>query len=179
LTDVEDMKISVRSNHNRAKEVKARAEEELARAQLIRLGADRDLVQGMKTIEDLSKKLSTSDQRFTTLWKSFKTIAKLLRTSEEDGRPWGEFIPLIPGRLQSFVKDGVRACVKNVLAHIRVLAPSVPLEKLREDTDDDNYLESIENAESEVEDLTNFIAEKLDIHLPLLMTKLTVRFYSI
>jgi hypothetical protein len=56
--------------------------------------------------------------------------------------------------------------VKNVLAHIRVLAPSVPLEKLREDTDDDNYLESIENAESEVEDLANFIAEKHDIHLP-------------
>jgi hypothetical protein len=57
-------------------------------------------------------------------------------------------------------------CVKNILAHIRVLIPSVPLEKLREDTDDDNYLESIENVESEVEDLANFIAKKLDIHLP-------------
>jgi hypothetical protein len=55
------MKISVRSNHNRAAEVKARVEEELACAQLIRLGADRDLVQGMKTIEDLSKNLATSD----------------------------------------------------------------------------------------------------------------------
>jgi hypothetical protein len=77
------------------------------------------------------------------------------------------------------MKDGVWACVKNVLAHIHVLAPSVPLKKLREDTDDDNYLESIENAESEVEDIFNFIAEKLDIHLPLLMTKLTVRFCSI
>jgi hypothetical protein len=42
----------------------------------------------------------------------------------------------------------------------------VSLEKLREDTDDDNYLESIENDEFEVEDLANFIAEKLDIHLP-------------
>jgi hypothetical protein len=63
------------------------------------------------------------------------------------------------------VKDGVRACVKNVLAHIRVLVPSVPLERLREDTNDDNYLESIENAEYEVENLTNFIVEKLDIHL--------------
>jgi hypothetical protein len=132
---------------------------------LIRLGADRDLVQGMKTVEDLSKKLATSDQRFATLWKSFKTVVKLLRTSEDDGRTWGEFIPLIPERLQSFMKDGVRACVKNVLAHICVLAPSVPLEKLREDTDDDNYLESIENVESKVEDLANFIIEKLDIHL--------------
>jgi hypothetical protein len=64
------------------------------------------------------------------------------------------------------VKDGVRACVKNALAHIRVLVPSVPLEKLREDTDDYNYLESIENAEYEVEDLANFIAKKLNIHLP-------------
>jgi hypothetical protein len=63
--------------------------------------------------------------------------------------------------------DGVWTCVKNILAYIWVLAPSIPLEKLREDTDDDNYLESIENAESEVEDLTNFIADKLDIHLPL------------
>jgi hypothetical protein len=74
-------------------------------------------------------------------------------------------IPLIPERLQSFVKDGVQACVKNVLDYIRVLTPLVPLEKLREDTDDDNYLESIENAEFEVENLANFIAEKLDIHL--------------
>jgi hypothetical protein len=41
-----------------------------------------------------------------------------------------------------------------------------PLEKLREETNDDNYLESIENAEPEVEDLANFIAEKLDIHHP-------------
>jgi hypothetical protein len=71
-----------------------------------------------------------------------KTVAKLLRTSEDDGKTWGEFIPLIPERLQNFVKD-------------------------REDTDDDNYLESIENAESEVDDLANFIVDKLDIHLPL------------
>jgi hypothetical protein len=64
------------------------------------------------------------------------------------------------------VKDEVWVCVKNVLAYIRVLSPLVPLEKLREDIDDDNYLESIKNAESEVEDLANFITEKLDIHLP-------------
>jgi hypothetical protein len=61
------MKILVHSNHNRAEAVKARAEEELTHAQLIRLGADRDLVQGMKTIDDLSKKLTVSDQRFATL----------------------------------------------------------------------------------------------------------------
>jgi hypothetical protein len=50
----------------------------------------------MKTIEDLSKKLATSDQRFATLWKSFKMVVKLLWTSEDDGKTWGKFIPLIP-----------------------------------------------------------------------------------
>jgi hypothetical protein len=67
LSDIEDMKVSVRSSQNRAKEVKARAEEELTRAELIRLGADRDLVQGIKTIDDSSKKLASSDQWFATL----------------------------------------------------------------------------------------------------------------
>jgi hypothetical protein len=61
----------------------------------------------MKTIDDLSKKLAVSDQWFATLWKSFKTIVKLLQTSEDDGRTLGDFIPLIPVRLQSFVKKGV------------------------------------------------------------------------
>jgi hypothetical protein len=44
LTDIEDMKVSVWSSQNRVEEVKARAKEDLARAELIRLGADRDLV---------------------------------------------------------------------------------------------------------------------------------------
>jgi hypothetical protein len=47
-----------------------------------------------------------------------------------------------------------------------VLAPKVPLEKLREEADDDNYMESIEKTEPEVEDLANFITKKLDIQLP-------------
>jgi hypothetical protein len=86
LKNIEEMKILVCSNHNRAKEVKAHAEEELTHAQLIRLGADRGLVQGMKTVDDLSKKLAVFDQWFATLWKSFKVVAKLLRTPEDDGR---------------------------------------------------------------------------------------------
>jgi hypothetical protein len=53
----------------------------------------------MNTIDDLSKKLASSDQRFSTLWKSFKTVTKLLRTSEDDRKTWGEFIPLIPEQL--------------------------------------------------------------------------------
>jgi hypothetical protein len=92
LDNVEEMKVSILHNHNSAKEVTAQAEEDLALARLIRRGADRDLLQGMKTINDLSKKLAVYDQWFATLWKSFKTVAKLLQTSEDDGRTWGDFI---------------------------------------------------------------------------------------
>jgi hypothetical protein len=43
-------------------------------------------VQVQKTVEDLSQKLAVSDQWFATWWKSFKIVAKLLQTSEDDGR---------------------------------------------------------------------------------------------
>jgi hypothetical protein len=58
---VEKMKILVCNNHNRAEEVITRAEEALALAMLIRHGADRDIVQVQKTVEDLSQKLPVSD----------------------------------------------------------------------------------------------------------------------
>ena len=56
------MKITVRNSHNRAEEVISRAEEELALAKLIRHGADRDLVQALKTIQDLTGKLATATE---------------------------------------------------------------------------------------------------------------------
>ena len=56
------MKTLVRTNHNKAEEVITQAEEELALAKLIRRGADRDLVQAQKTIQDLSGKLATATE---------------------------------------------------------------------------------------------------------------------
>ena len=56
------MKTLVRSSHNKVEEVITRAEEELALAKLIRRGADRDLVQAQKTIEDLSGKLAMATE---------------------------------------------------------------------------------------------------------------------
>ena len=56
---LEEMKTTARNSHNRAEEVITRAEE-LALAKLIRHGADRDLVQAQKTIQDLSGKLVTT-----------------------------------------------------------------------------------------------------------------------
>ena len=59
---IDEMKTLVRSSHNKAEEVITHAEEELALAKLIRRGADRDLVQAQKTIEDLSGKLAMATE---------------------------------------------------------------------------------------------------------------------
>ena len=55
---IEEMKTLVRTNHNKAEEVITRAEEELMLAKLIRRGADRDLMQAQKTIQDLTGRLA-------------------------------------------------------------------------------------------------------------------------
>ena len=89
------MKIIVRNSHNRAEEVITRAEEELALAKLIRRGADRDLVQVQKTIEDLTGKLATATENWNALWKSFRSVADLLRTPTDDGQSWAQFIPQV------------------------------------------------------------------------------------
>jgi hypothetical protein len=52
---VEEMKILVHNNNNRAEEVITSAKEELALAKLIRHRADRNLVQVQKTVEDFSR----------------------------------------------------------------------------------------------------------------------------
>ena len=90
------MKTLARTNHNRAKEVITRAKEELELAKLIRRGADRDLVQAQKTIEVLTGKLAMATEDLNTLWKSFRSVADLLRTPADDGQSWAQFIPQVP-----------------------------------------------------------------------------------
>ena len=56
------MKTLARTSHNKAEEVITQAEEELVLARLIRRGADRDLVQAQRTIEDLTGKLARATE---------------------------------------------------------------------------------------------------------------------
>ena len=59
---IDEMKTLIRSSHNKDEEVITHAEEELVLAKLIRRGADRDLMQAQRTIEDLSSKLATATE---------------------------------------------------------------------------------------------------------------------
>ena len=159
------MKTLVRSSHNKAKEVITYAEEELALAKLIRCGADRDLVQAQKTIEDLSGKLAMATEIWNVLWKSFRSVADVLQTPADDGQSWAQLIPRIPTRFQDFVKRCAQLCTKNVLAQVRVLAPEAPLSKISEEADSQEYIDAVERMEPEVEDLASRIVDNLNIDI--------------
>ena len=159
------MKTLVRNSHNKAEEVITRAEKELVLAKLIRRGANRDLVQAQKTIEVLTGKLATATENWNALWKSFSSVADLLRTPTDDGQPWAQFIPQVLTRFQEFMKRCAQLCTRNVLAQVQVLAPEVPLSKIAEEAKSQEYLGAVEKVEPEVEDLARRIADNLDIDI--------------
>ena len=166
LEGLEEMKTTARNSHNRA-EVITRAEEELTLAKLIRRGADRDLVQAQKTIESLSGKLATATENWNILWKSFRSVADVLRTPADDGQSWAQFIPRIPTRFQEFAKKCAQVCTKNVLAQVRVLAPEAPLSKIAEEADSQEYLDVVERMEPEIEGLASRVVDSLNIDISL------------
>jgi hypothetical protein len=97
--------------------------------------------------------LTSTEERWSSLWQSFQSVSNLLRTSKDNGSTWGQFIPLIPTRLQEFIKRGAHVCIQNVLAHIQVLASIVSLERLTEEADKQEYLDVVEQAKPGVDAL--------------------------
>jgi hypothetical protein len=73
---------------------------------------------------------------------------------------------LILVRLQGFVKRAAHVCIRNILAHVRVLAPTVPLEKLTEEAKNQEFLDVVERVELEVDALAEQLFKQLDIKLP-------------
>ena len=51
--EVKELNEALRTKHNQTKDVTERASEELARAKLIKRGADRDLMQALKSVTDM------------------------------------------------------------------------------------------------------------------------------
>jgi hypothetical protein len=52
------------------------------------------------------------------------------------------------------------------LTQVWILDPAVPLAKLAEDAESQEYLDTIEQAEPEVDELAGKIAENLNIQIP-------------
>ena len=119
----------------------------------------------MELTEILTGKLATTTENWNTLWKSFQSVADLLRTPADDGQPWAQFIPRVPTRFQEFVKRYIRLCTRNVLAQVRVLSLEFPLSKVVDEAESQEYLDAIEKVEPEVEDLARWIIDNLNIDI--------------
>ena len=63
------------------------------------------------------------------------------------------------------MKRCTQLCTKNVLAQVRVLAPEVPLSKIAEEAESQEYIDAIEKVEPEVEDLASRVVDNLNIDI--------------
>ena len=66
---------------------------------------------------------------------------------------------------QEFVKKFAQLCTRNVIAQLWVLVPEVPLSKIAEEAESQEYLDTIEEAEPEVNELAGKLAENLNINI--------------
>jgi hypothetical protein len=85
---VKELNEALKTVHNQAKEVTDRASEELARAKLIKRGADRDLMHALKSINNLKTQLETVQGERNTLWEAVKhspSFFALQKMAIEDG----------------------------------------------------------------------------------------------
>ena len=63
------------------------------------------------------------------------------------------------------MKRCAQLCTRNVLVQVRVLAPEVPLSKIVEEADSQEYLDAVEKVEPKVEDLARRIVDNLNIDI--------------
>ena len=67
---VKELTDALRTKHIQTKEVTEQASEELARAKLIKRGADQDLMEALKSVNDMKAQLERAQLERNTLWKA-------------------------------------------------------------------------------------------------------------
>ena len=107
--------------------------EELARAKLIKRGADHDLMQALKLVIDMKAQLETAQSERNTLWDAMKPVALLLHRLEDSERKWVDIVKEIPNRFESYcrisgwpiegvnrpIKTNTQTFIKFTLRHCR------------------------------------------------------------
>jgi hypothetical protein len=63
------------------------------------------------------------------------------------------------------MKKCAQLCTRNVLTQVRVLTPEVPLSKIAEEAESQEYLDAVERLEPEVDELAGKIAKNLNINI--------------
>ena len=100
---VKELNEALRTKNNQTKEVIERVSEELARAKMIKRGADRGLMQALKLVIDMKTQLETVQAECNTLWEAVKPLALLFRTPEDGERRWVDIVKQIPSHFEGYV----------------------------------------------------------------------------
>ena len=132
----------------------------------MRSRADRDLIQAMKSVQELQTKLEASQNQFKPLYNAFLPILASIGQRGDNQMYLGDLIPLIPSRFYDFVRNGFRRCVNNVVAYVRVLASDAPLERLAETSTTAEFMRQVEAAKVELVGLTNQVVEQMNVLPP-------------
>ena len=93
---MKDLNEALRTQYNQAKVVTERASEELARAKLIKRGADHDLMRALKLVTDMKAQLERTQSERNTLWEAMKPLALLFHRPEDGEKRWVDIVKDIP-----------------------------------------------------------------------------------
>lgn len=78
----------------------------------------------------------------------------------------GAFLPLIPVRFSSYLRDSFRTCISNILGYVRVLAPEAPLDRLAEESAPAEFMAQVNAARLDLAELTEKIVDQIVVDPP-------------
>ncbi|XP_066357856.1 uncharacterized protein [Miscanthus floridulus] len=139
LKEREEMVNTLHTSENNAESISAFADQRLkeapdlfAQAALIRSRADHDLIQAMKSVQDLQGKLTAAQNQLRALYAAVTPVIASVCRREDKELGLGGIIPMLSSRFYDFVKGVFHRCINNVVSYVRVVAPDAPLEQITE-----------------------------------------------
>ena len=114
--EVKELNEALKTKHNQVEEVTERVSEELTRAKLIKWGADRDLMQALKSMTDMKTQLETVQAECNTLWEAMKPLALLFGRAKDGEKRWVDIVKEIPNYFESYVRGTAKVYIQNVLS---------------------------------------------------------------
>jgi hypothetical protein len=142
------------------------AQDLFAQAKLMRARTDRDLVQAIKSIQDLQAKLKAAHEQFRALYAAVAPIIALVCRREDRDLGLGGIILVLSSRFYDFVKGGFHRCINNVVSYVRVVAPDAPLERITEASITAEFSRQWEEAKVEFSGLSDQILDQMNVLPP-------------
>ncbi|CAD6256538.1 unnamed protein product [Miscanthus lutarioriparius] len=132
------------------------------KAKLIREGADRDLLQALKTTRQQEENLAAVKTELKDLQEAVESTLDLIPEEEDGEASLLERAKIAPGRLMQYVKDMAKAIVKSLLGILHAHMPRAELTVILKRPEGCTNKE-LAAAEGRIDDLATSYAGSLDL----------------